>query len=630
MSMDDDGGVMMMWSSGGSSDGEPYVDTQNGYIKNTNVGIQYSNKWKEKQTLNFSPKFNSQIYNNARNSFTQMQLGDSAINTTEATTTNVNRYNFKSSLTYDVKIDSNNSIKFTAKANFYHTESEEMTDATTTDGKNAVTNIRSNSSQNNSDKQSLYASVLFKHKFAKPRRTFSLNTDWNNLGTDGTNFSKQNINDIYNGVLKDIDQKKLADKQTQTLSARIVYTEPLSKKYSMELSHELSFNNGKNDQTTYSYSTSSGKYDFMVDSLTNNFKQSIIVNKPAFSISYSDKKIKFNFGSGFGLTHFNLDDQTMHKEYIRNYTNFFPAATFTYSYKANHSVRFNYNGNTTQPTLNQLQPLRDNSDYFNQYIGNPNLKPSFSNNLSVSHNSYNFLKDLWSYQSVNISTVSNSITNNRTIFPGGRTITQPINTDGNFSASFWSNLGAKIKKFDMRYSAGPNFNYNKYADVINGKTSYSRTLSTSLELYLSKSKDKKYDLSVSNNFSWNRNTTSQSATVNKYYTNTTSFSATVYYKKVWSVISNYDLFLRQKTVQFNTNLTTNIWNARLNRTFKKDEFTAYILVRDILNQNLSVERFFDGNTTSEIRNERLQRYFMVGFTWNFKNKAAAPAAPKTK
>ena len=61
---------------------------------------------------------------------------------------------------------------------------------------------------------------------------------------------------------------------------------------------------------------------------------------------------------------------------------------------------------------------------------------------------------------------------------------------------------------------------------------------------------------------------------------------------------------------------------RLQRTFKKDEFTAYFVVRDILNQNIGIERNFFSNTFTEVRNDRLKRYFMVGFTWNFKNKEA--------
>jgi hypothetical protein len=51
MSMDDDGNVNYEWT-GGNNDEEPNVDTQNGFIKNTNAGVQYSNKWNDKHTLN--------------------------------------------------------------------------------------------------------------------------------------------------------------------------------------------------------------------------------------------------------------------------------------------------------------------------------------------------------------------------------------------------------------------------------------------------------------------------------------------------------------------------------------------------------------------------------------------------
>jgi Outer membrane protein beta-barrel family/Carboxypeptidase regulatory-like domain len=623
MSMDEDGGIMYQWRGGGT-DEEPNVNTENGFIKNTNAGLQYSNKWNDKQTLNFTPKYNSQIYDNNKINFTQTQLnGDTALNENAFTNTHINRSNFKTSATYDVKLDSNNSIKFTAKANFYHTESEEQRNSTTRNQKNALTNLSNRQLQTKSDKASFYGSVLFKHRFKKARRTMSLNADWNLLSTDGNIFLKSLNEDYANGITQNINQFRATDKTTQKISSKIVYTEPLNKKYSLELGYEISYNRGNNDQLTYSYSPFTGKFDVAVDSLSNNFKQTIIINKPSVKVSYSHKKIKYNFGSGFGLTNFNFLDKTLGNDYVRNFTNFFPAASITYSYKSNHSLRINYNGNTTQPTLNQLQPLRDNNDFFNQYIGNPNLEPSFTNSINLSHNGYNFIKDIWTYQSINLRTVSNSITNDRTIDAlSGRTTTKPINTNGNISVNFWGGVGFKLKKADLRLNFNPNFSYNRFADVINSKTSFSRTTNAGLSVYASKSKDKKYDFSLGNEFSYNRNTTSQNSNINKFYTNTVNLNATVYYKKVWSLSSDYNLFNRQKTEQFNTNLSNQLWNARMQRTFKKDEFTAYILVRDILNQNIGIDRNFYGNVSTEERNDRLKRYWMIGFTWNFKNKAA--------
>ena len=627
MQMDDDGGFMYSWR-GGSSDDEPFVNTQNGFIRNVNAGIQYSNKWNEKQTLNFSPKYNSQDYTNLKSTFTQTQLGDSVLNENAFVNSAVNRYNVKNNLVYDVKLDSNNSLKLTLRANFYHTESEELRSSETTGKTGTLKNISERNLSTTTDKQSYTGSAIFKHKFKKARRTISVNADWNMLNTDGNNYVTS-FNESYeqnNPTTLDVKQLTDNEKSTQKVTTKIVYTEPLSKKYSLELSHEVSYNFGKNNQTTYTFTPATGKYDEVVDSLTNDFKQKILLNKPSARINYSFKKVKFNFGSGVGFTHFDLLDKTFNKSYIRDFTNFFPSAGLVYNYKSNYSFRFNYNGSTSQPSINQLQPLRNNNNQFNQYIGNPDLKPSFANNFSLTHNGYNFIKDRWMYQSLNVSLTGNSITNNRIIDPNsGKTITQPINTDGNLSINMWSGVGFKLKKANIRMNVSPNFNYTRFADVINNNKSFARNFNGGLSVYASKTKDKKYDISISNNFSHNYNKNGQTNTSSHFNTNTFSANATIYMKKVWSLITDYDFESRQKTAGNTDNLNIHLWNVQLQRTFKNNEFTVYVKVRDILNQNIGIERNFYSNTYSEERNDRLKRYFMLGFAWDFKNKG-----PKTK
>jgi 3'-phosphoadenosine 5'-phosphosulfate sulfotransferase (PAPS reductase)/FAD synthetase len=49
----------------------------------------------------------------------------------------------------------------------------------------------------------------------------------------------------------------------------------------------------------------------------------------------------------------------------------------------------------------------------------------------------------------------------------------------------------------------------------------------------------------------------------------------VYFAEKWKLSTDYDLNIRQKTIDFQDNLTNQLWNARLQRTFKNDEFTAY-------------------------------------------------------
>ena len=623
MSVDEEGGMMYMWRGGGSDD-EPNINTQNGFINNFNAGLHYSNKWHDKRTLTLSPKYNRQLYNNQQSTFTQRQVGDSILNENNVLNQDVNRYNFKNNLSYDIKFDSSNSLKMTLKANFYHTESTEESVSDTRSNTEIIKNRTLKLLKQNSDKNAITASAIFRHKFKKARRTFSVNTDWNRISTDGLNLLQANNQSYLDGLLSTTqlqNQQIAIDKSTKNITAKAVYTEPLNKKYSLELAYELIYSKGINNQVTNSYSTSSGKYDDLVDTLSNNFDQKIIINKPSAKISYNFKKVKFNFGSGFGITRFDFRDISYSKDYVRNYINLFPAASLNYTYKPNHSINFSFNGNTTQPTLNQLQPLRNNNDFFNQYLGNPDLKPSFTQSYNLSHQSYNFLKDLWIYQSFNIRNTVNSITNSSTInLDNGKTVTKPVNTNGNISINFWSGVGFKLKKLNTNVNIQPNFNYSKFADVINGRTSFSKTFNGGLGLYMSKTKEKKYDISIGNDFAYNRNTTSQNSLINSFYTNTVSVNTTVYYKKVWSVTTDYNFFARQKTVQFQNNLTNHIWNAKLQRTFKENEFTAYFLIRDILKQNTGIERNFYGNTSTEVRNQRLQQYWMIGFTWDFKNK----------
>jgi len=602
---------------------ETYINPQNGFLTNINSGIQYSNKWGQSK-LNISPKFNSQDYYNTQDYFKQTTVGDSSLFETAKSASNIDRYNIKTSATADIQFDSSNSVKISLKGNFYHSESDEFRNSITQGDNSTVKNTSFRKNDINSDKQSLMANILFKHKFKKARRTFTLAADIKSLNSEAINYL-ESINEIYfDGLpayLISQDQRTNTKSNTLTLSATAVYTEPLNKNFSLEISHEVLVNNGNNNQITYTYSPVTGKYDDLLDSLTNDFKQDVITNKPSIKINYSTKKLKYNFGTGFGITDFKLTDKTISKDYVRNFTNFYPSATLVYSYKSNASLRINYNGNTTQPSINQLQPLKNNNDYFYQYLGNPDLKTTFSNNLRISHNNYNFLKDRYLYQSLNIRLTNNSITNNRIIdLDSGKTTIQPINTNGNLSVSFYAGGGFKVKKYNVRVGFNPFISYNRYAEFINSIKSFSNTVNTGINVYLNKSADKKYDLSLSNNFSYNRNKLTQQTTILNYSTNTLSFEGTVYYKKVWSINTEYDFYARGKTQQFDKGLNSNLWNAKLQRTFAKDEFTAYVKVRDILKDDKGIDRSIYGNTLTEIRNDRLQRYWLVGFIWNFKNK----------
>lgn len=623
-SVDEESGAFIVMQTTGGSDGEPYVNTRNGFITNINAGVQYANKWKDKHTLNFSPRYNYQDYENTIQTFNQTSIGDSILIENSNARQDVKRHNFKNNATYDLKIDSNSTLRVMLRANFYHTESADFREGINTSNTGVLKNETSRSLQTESDKQAYGATAIFKHKFKKPRRTLTFTGDFSSIQSESNSTLISNNTPYFNGnpvAAIEQNQQRFSNVNNTRFSGKAVYTEPISKKYSIQLEHETSVISGRNDQVTYRFSQVTGKYDVPLDSLTNDFEQLIVEHRPGVRLSYNAKKITYNFGAGVALVDFNLTNNSLNADYDRNFTNFFPSANFSYKYKTNAQLRLNYNGATRQPSVTQLQPLNNNNDYFNQYIGNPDLKTSFSHSLGVTHNSYNFLKERWMYQSVNLRVEDNSITNSRTIdLDSGKTVIRPINTDGNINLNVWTGMGFKWRKPNININFQPNANYSRFVEVINERKTYAQNLRAGLGVYLQKDKDKKYELSVGTNFSYNRNTTTFNTEPIEFMDNNLSVSGTIYYKKVWSLQTEYNYDWRQKTDQFSESLNINIWNARIQRTFAKDAFTAYVLVRDILNQNIGISRNAYSNTLSETRNDRLRRYFMVGFAWNFKNK----------
>ena len=622
--MDEEGGFTF-FNKGGSQDDEPNIDTQNGFLTNVNAGGQYSNKWNENTSINFSPKYNAQRYDNNRAQYTQTQIRDTLLNSNKNESVYINRSNVKLKAVFDTKIDSFNTFKVTTKSNFYETKSNTLSNGITTGFKGIFVNDFTKYFSTNNNKQAYSVNALFNHKFKKARRTISLTADWSALNTTGTNNLISNNTIVANSIpLKiDIKQQKDYDKSTSKVTTKLVYTEPLNKKFAMEFAYQISLNNGTNDQTTLNYDSATDKYINKVDTLSNKFRQNIVQQSPSVKLNYNYKKFKVNVGAGLSFINFDLKDLSSTYSANRSYTNFNPTANMTYTYKSNHSLTINYSGTNKQPTIEQLQPLNNNNDQLNLYIGNPNLKPSFTNRFSLNHYGYNFVKDLWMYQSLSLNIENDAIANNRVYKNGGSSsTTQPINTNGNINFNFYGGVGFKQKKIDTRFGLNFNSGFNRYVDFINNVKSNSDNTNLGLSLSAQKSKDKKYDFSVSVAPNYNIQTTSQNATKTEYFTNNLSINSTVYYKKVWSISADYDLFTRQATAQV-PSLTNNILNARLQGTFNKDEYTIYFLVKDILKQNIGLDRNFFGNSFTETRNDRLQQYWMLGFSWNFKNKASA-------
>ena len=457
----------------------------------------------------------------------------------------------------------------------------------------------------------------------------SINTDldWNKSENDGLLYS---LNRYYkNGLLfsKDTtDQQNIRNSEGKAVSTKISYTEPLSKTFYVELSYLLSYNNNNNERITNTKSIG-GKYDTRIDTLSNSFGFNRFVNTPGINFRMNKKKYNYSFGTAVGFSHFVQENITSSTKTNYNYTNFFPRASYTYKIKPNESLRLSYNGSSNAPSLEQLQPIRVNTDPLNVYIGNPDLKQSFRHSVNSSYSFYNILKERGFWSSLEFSMTDNAFVQSGTIDSVGKRTYKTVNGNGAYNANFFSDYNFKLQKIKLRVGLGPVLNLRRNIDFVNGVENRTTTNSYGLRLSASRQVENKFDFYINPEFSWNRSKASLNKSANvDYWKIEGSAQAKFTLPKKFELGTDVNTQIRQKDPRFaqNNNFTT--WNAAITKRFFKDNAIELKLgLYDILNQNKGYQRDFNSYSFTETHYTTLRRFWLLKLTWNI-SKNGKPAS----
>jgi hypothetical protein len=617
MEMMDDGGIMMF--GGGGQDFSAYGQ---GLPKSWTGALHYSNKYNnDKQNINGSYRYSKLNTEGFNNSLSQNVIENNVIYQRDQTTNSSSRFRHSLSGIYDLQIDSFTSVKITLNgykgenrglSNFFGEVEQEA---------NGRRSTREGYSTNAGENQNLTSSLLLRKRFRKPGRTVSLNVDQahNRNNTAGIQYS---LNEYFSGTVLDsarlFDQQKLNISESNSVNTRIVYTEPLSKKLFTEVNYGLRISNNNSERSTFN-ADNTGKYTMFDNIYSNNYKFNFLINTFGLNFKYNTKKVNMGAGMDVAQADFKQTDQLSKVETKRNYTNLFPKANFTYIFNANSRFTFTYNGNTRQPSISQIQPVRDNTNTLVELIGNANLKQEFRQNFNLRYNSYKMLNQRGIYTSFNMSTTSNAISRYDIIEPTGKTTSQYINVNGNYN--FFSNIGynLKVKALDAHVNFGINLNGGRYIQFVNTKRNVTNTLTPGFGFGFNKGKEKKYSANLWANFNYNM---SKSSLFPDRETNYYTFSAypnfNVQLPAKFEINVDAEINLRQKTSVFDQDNNVYLLNGYIGRKIlKNDKGIIKITGYDLLNQNKGYNRFISNNSIQERTFQVLQQYFMLNFTWNF-------------
>jgi hypothetical protein len=627
MVVEDNGDVYFF----GGGDGEDnYRGGRNGIPKNWNGGLHYSDKYNNnKISLNSGYKYTKVNALGNTTIFSKIFLPDTSWNNNSTSKNYSTRTKHAFNLTYEVMLDSFNTIKWTAKANNSRVQSssEYYTEAVTNGG--SFINNSNRNTTNTADNNALNGTMLWKHRFKKPFRTLSLNVDfnWTESKNDGYLLS---YNSYYKGgqmIRRDtIDQQNLRDNENTGWNSKLAYTEPLFKDAFMEFSYAVSKNSNANNRIS-SEKDISGKYLDVIDSLSNQFRFDRLINRPGVNFRYNKKKVNYAIGSSVAFNRFVQKNLSQNTNYTYNFMNYFPTAMFSYKMNGNKNFRINYNGSATAPSLEQLQPIKDNTDPLNVYEGNPNLDQSFRHSFNASYNFYNVLKEKGMWSSVQYSTTNNAFVQSSRIDSTGARRFQTVNADGVRNLTFYLDYNFKLKGSGLRLSFSPNINNSQNIDFVNNNKNINKSTSYGLGIGVDKYVEDKYNFGIRPNYSFNHSTSDLNPGANIDYWQFSSWiNGSVTLPGKIDLNTDMHIEIRQKDPRFPANNNYTLWNASIGKKFMQNKLEAEFGVNDLLSQNRGFTRNFNSSSFTETYYNTLRRYWMLTVTWNFNSNGAKPTS----
>jgi len=631
MEVSDDGSVTIF--TGVADDG---LDSFNGNYDGQGIpvartgGLHYDGKWNlDKQSLNTNYKLGSLQVEGSRNTISQNNLPSGIIVTN--TDENFHNYMFRQKLdgTYQIKLDSTSNLKLSVDGTKKHSEKNSafMTNARRGD---LMINQTERSLDNDVDDKIFNAKLLWTKKFKKERRTLSVNLTGSVNESEGRGFLKSTNRFFYENLpdsVQVVDQLKTNRRKSTVLNANIAYTEPLSKKLALVLNYGLNSNNNSTDRKSFNQSPD-GKYGSLDTLYSNHYQLDQLSNQGGAILNFNGAKTKITLGTMVANVDFKQKNLYNNNVFERHFINWNPQARYIYQFSQQQSINIDYNGNTSQPSIDQIQPLRVNTDPLNITLGNPELKPSFTNRFSLGYSSYKIISSKSLYLWGSYSFTSNPIVNNLTTDSSGKSTFQSLNLRGESTSNYnlFLYYSRKIDAIDINVGTETSLNGNTSYNYINGALNKGTSRSISANLTLDKSMKDKMDIRLNGGPTYTTNESSLQQQVND---NGWGLRAggylTVFLPAKFELKTDASYEYRAKTQSFDSDFRRTIWNASITKKFLKSEgLRVGLNVNDLLNQNKGFDRSASGNFIIQNNYTTIQRYFTATVTWDF-NKMGGSA-----
>ena len=512
----------------------------------------------------------------------------------------------------------------------------------------AVINRQKSVSLSYSKNNNIRGMLQLNRKLNNKGRNVTLRMDAKYTDKDSKSISLQNAhlylvqNEAGLDSTYQTNRYNLTPSKDYSYSAQATYSEPLWKATFLQFSYKFTYSYSKSDRSTYDFSKYSfdgispeygawGNYlgrldgelgDYRDDKLSRYSEYRNYTHDIQVMMRFIRQKYNLNFGVMIQpqRSKFIQDYQGKYVDTVRTVTNVSPTLDFRYRFSKMSNLRVNYRGTTAQPSISQLLDITDNSDPLNVSMGNPGLKPSFTQNFRLFYNNFvqNHNKGVMTY--INFSTTSNSISNKVTYdeTTGGR-ITRPENINGN-----WNVMGAFMFNCSID-SAGvwnintdTNLGYNHYVSYLSLDKSQDSQKNTTQNTTWNERLSLSYrndwlELSLDGTLAYNhaKNKLQPNSNLDTWQF---SYGPSMTLTAPWGTSLNTSLSCSSRRGYSDASMNTDefVWNAQFSQGFLKGKpLTVMLQFYDLLHQQSTFSRAISSVSRTDTEYNAINSYAML-------------------
>lgn len=526
-------------------------------------------------------------------------------------------------LSYNVQLNSVSSIKMDVNGYLLNkTIDERFQSESRLENQESLINDGRRNVRSESNNSGFEANFLWRRKLTKVGRTFSINLNLRNNSADAGGYLFSS-NSFYNrsGTIDSLfvtDQYKTSNTYSTILGGKATYTEPISKEGFLVLNYSINSHESRSKTLTFN---GANNYKLLDTFFSNEYTLSQISNGGGIAYVLNKLKLHFQIGSDVSSVIFDQYDVFARNRLKRKFVNWFPVTEANYQFNPFKSIKFRYSGKTRQPALYQIQPIINNNDPLNVYVGNPALVPEFMNSLGLNFVSFKAKKSKMMTAEGNYSIITNPISTSVFVDSSGKTIVSYLNRSGSTNSNYYLNAtyGQQLNFRKLNFGFTLTASGNRYSNISNSQSNILTSDAINLNVILSRFRHTMYRFTLLFGPGYKINRASLSPDIdNDFFEYQINPDIDIYFRGDLQFHSDASYLWQAKTEIFKETFSRILWNAWIGKTFLKNKsLLLKVSANDILNQNVGFSRNYYENSIGQNSYNTIARYFLISLQLDF-------------